>query len=370
MLNNHTIQHHTELLGQLAVSPLDIMRLFIEFTEEAAVTHADKKSIIDAFRRVVRTGVSGVADLDRSVPFETAVRESLVARQGRRMSTLADLRSYTTRMLKLGTLNSCLLRAITPDQCLTLLRSHFNSSPHVFRKAKAVLHSIFTYGIRRGWCSSNPVDFLETPPVYEERIVPLSGKQIRALMHECNREDMHEMRPCMLLLLWCGIRPGEVRRLKWGDIDKSEKVVYVDGRASKTGGPRAVPLRGKAKQLLKHANPSSLLIAPRNWVRLWKRLRARAGLTNWQRDAARHTFASLHLKRFHNLPQLQEEMGHRDCSLLRTRYLNLRHVSSSTARRFFDCIPADCHADSDSAETADLPLDNRGEELRILHNID
>ena len=34
MLNNHTIQHHTELLGQLAVSSLDIMRLFVEFAEE------------------------------------------------------------------------------------------------------------------------------------------------------------------------------------------------------------------------------------------------------------------------------------------------------------------------------------------------
>ena len=336
MLNNHTIQHHTELLGQLAVSSLDIMRLFVEFAEEAAVTHADKDSIINAFRRVVRTGVSGVADLDRSVSFETAVRESLQARRNRRESTLADRRSYTSRMLRLGTLRECLLRTITPDQCLSLLRAHFNTSPHVFRKAKTVLHSIFTYGIRRGWCSSNPVDSLETPPVYEERIVPLSSKQIRALMRECRKEDMREMLPSMLLLLWCGIRPGEVRRLKWGDIDKSEKVVYIDGRASKTGGPRAVPPRGKAKLLLEHTNPSSLLIAPRNWVRLWKRLRLRAGFINWQRDALRHTFASLHLKRFHNLPQLQEEMGHRDCSLLRTRYLNLRNVSASTARRFFE----------------------------------
>ncbi len=345
MNTNNSTQHHAELLGQLAVSSMDIVRLFIEFTEEAAVTHADKKSIIDVFRRVVRTGVSGVADLDRSVSFETAVKESLLARKNRRASTLADLRSYTSRMLELGNLRKCLLRSITSDQCSNLLHTHFNASPHIFRKAKAVLHSIFTYGIRRGWCSINPVDSLETPPVYEERIVPLSGSQIRALIRECHKEDMKQMLPCLLLLLWCGIRPGELRRLKWGDIDKREKVVYVDGRASKTGGPRAVPLRGKARLLLSHAYPSSRLIAPRNWVRLWKRLRLRAGLTNWQRDVLRHTFASLHLKRFHNLPQLQEEMGHRDCNLLRTRYLNLRHVSSSTARRFFDWSPTDCQAD-------------------------
>lgn len=330
----HTIEHH-ELVGKLAVSPLDIMRLFVEFAEEASVTESAKEEIISSFRRIIRSGVSSVAESERSVTFATAIRESLQVRQIRRPSTVADLRSYMNRMLDYAEYNDYTLRNITSEHCMTMLSELFGHSPHVFRKAKSVLHSIFSYGQRRGWCHFNPVKAIECPPVYEERIVPLSGCQIRALMRACRHEDLCSMRPAMQLLLWCGIRPGEVRRLHWRDIDRREKCVYIEGRVSKTGGPRAVPLRGAAKELLNHNCRGDELIAPKNWNRLWRKLRKRAGLHNWQRDVLRHTFASYHLKCFHNLPQLQEEMGHRDCNLLRTRYLNVRHVSTTTARRFF-----------------------------------
>lgn len=330
----HQIQQH-ELVGKLAVTPMDIMRLFVEFAEEAEVMTSAKEEIISVFRRIVRTGMNSVAELDKSVSFETAIRESLSVRQIRRPSTVADLRSYMNRMLDYAAYNDCPLRSITSEQCMELLQELFGHSAHVFRKAKSVLHSIFSYGQRRGWCHSNPVKAIECPPVYEERIVPLSGCQIRALMRACRQQDLISMLPSILLLLWCGIRPGEVRRLRWRDIDKREKCVYIEGRVSKTGGPRAVPLRGGARELLRYECDGDEFIAPKNWNRLWKKLRQRAGLVNWQRDVLRHTFASYHLKCFHNLPQLQEEMGHRDSNLLRTRYLNVRYVSTATARRFF-----------------------------------
>lgn len=330
----HLLQHQ-ELVGKLAVSPMDIMRLFVEFAEEAEVTASAKEEIISAFRRIVRTGVTSVAEQDKSVSFETAIHESLQMRKIRRPSTVADLRSYMNRMLDYAEFKHQPLRSITSEQCIDMLQQLFGHSAHVFRKAKAVLHSIFSFGQRRGWCQLNPVKAVECPPVYEERIVPLTGCQIRALMKACRQADLVSMLPATQLLLWCGIRPGEVRRLRWRDIDKREKCVYIEGRASKTGGPRAVPLRGGARELLQHNRSDDELIAPKNWNRLWRKLRKRAGLVNWQRDVLRHTFASYHLKCFHDLPQLQEEMGHRDSNLLRTRYLNVRHVSTATARRFF-----------------------------------
>lgn len=332
MLNQ---SRHNELVGKLAVSTTDIMRLFVEFAEEAAVTESAKEEIISAFRRIIRTGVSSLAEMEKSVSFRDAVYESLSVRQIRRPSTIADLRSYMQRMLDFEQLNDIPLRNIGSERCMEMLRQTFGHSAHVFRKAKSVLHSIFSYGQKRGWCEHNPVKAIECPPVYEERIVPLTGKQIRALMRACHHSDLRSMLPCMQLLLWCGVRPGEVRRLRWRDIDKREKVVYIESRVSKTGGPRAVPLRGAAKELLEYNKPGDELIAPRNWTRLWRRLRKRAGLKHWQRDVLRHTFASFHQKCFHNLSQLQEEMGHRDGNLLRTRYLNVRHVSTATARRFF-----------------------------------
>lgn len=162
-------------------------------------------------------------------------------------------------------------------------------------------------------------------------------RQVRTLVRVLELDEFRCMSAPIRLMLWCGVRPGEVRRLRWKDIDYREGVVYIDGSASKTGGARAVPLRGAAAALRKCRDMApSQYIAPRNWQRLWAALRLRADMPRWQRDALRHTFASYHLKHFHNLHLLQEEMGHWDASLLRTRYLNLRNLSSHSATAFFN----------------------------------
>lgn len=317
------------------VTSSDVARLFLEFTEVAKATGCGRDDLIDLFRRVVHAGVGHLFSGRESATFRQAVHASLAARQHRRPCTLADLRSYTCRFLKLEGLADCELRSITRQQCRHILKKSFSHSAHVYRKAKAILHSIFAYGFREGWCESNPVEGIESPPLQEERIEALTTRQIRAMVKACGAKDLLLMEPAFRLMLWCGIRPGEVRRLRWGDIDCREGVVYIESWASKTGGARAVPLRGGALALCHIRRPDDELIAPRNWIRLWAKLRRRAGMRRWQRDALRHTFASFHLKHFHNLSQLQEEMGHRDCTLLRTRYLNLRHVSTGAARRFF-----------------------------------
>ncbi len=217
-----------------------------------------------------------------------------------------------------------------------MLYNEFGHSLHSYRKAQSVLHSIFSYAMRQRWCDYNPAKAILRPPVIEQRIEILTIPQIQVLVR-CTHTigDLQSMDAALRLMLWCGVRPAEVRRLQWGDIDKIEKVVYIEGMNSKTGGARAVPLRGGALSLLQEQHPMDALIAPKDWNRLWKRLRCSAGFDAWQNDALRHTFASMHLKRFHNLLLLQEEMGHRNSVLLQTRYLNLRHLSRSAAARFF-----------------------------------
>ena len=63
---------------------------------------------------------------------------------------------------------------------------------------------------------------------------------------------------------------------------------------------------------------------PRNWLRRWQALRRAAGFRHgsWVPDVCRHSFASYHAAHFKNLPALQLEMGHRDLTLLRTRYVS------------------------------------------------
>ena len=107
----------------------------------------------------------------------------------------------------------------------------------------------------------------------------------------------------------------------------ADQVPIIRPQTSKTGGGRAVPLRGST-MLAPH-----LCVIPRNWHRRWRRLRQQAGFTHWVPDRCRHTFASYHASHFRNLPALQLEMGHSDLHLLRSRYM--RPVSAGDARQFW-----------------------------------
>ena len=72
------------------------------------------------------------------------------------------------------------------------------------------------------------------------------------------------------------------------------------------------------------------MICPANWLHHWRELRRSAGWSTparrWPQDALRHTFASYHLSHFRSFAELQLEIGHRDATMLRTRYVDMRGV--------------------------------------------
>lgn len=270
-----------------------------------------------------------------NVSFREAMEARVQAAEHRRRHTRRDLSSYTRRFLQYAAFADAPLHSIRAETCRAMLDEHFSHSPCVYRKAHSALHSIFAYGRRRRWCDYNPTEGIDLPPVKETTLKPLTLPQIRALLRACCGGSLKQMEPAVRLMLWCGIRPTEVQRLRWGDIDRRERCVYIEPNTSKTGGARAVPLRGGACALLHERHTSDEFIAPKNWQRLWCALRHRAKLMPWRQDTLRHTFASMHLKHFHNIGLLQEEMGHSSLNLLRTRYLNLRGISTTDAAQFF-----------------------------------
>lgn len=302
---------------------------FSSHSEEGNSVSGQLKAFLRAFEKAL-------LETESSVSFREAAHFSLQARAHRRPSTVADLRSYIKRMCEDSRFAEKAMRDISISDCREMLAGQFSHSAHSYRKAQSILHSIFGIAVRQQWCDDNPAKAILRPPVVEQRINVLTMEQIRKLITQCKtNQKLSAMDAPLRLMIWCGIRPAEVRRLRWADIDVSEKVVYVDASNSKTGGARSIPLRGGALSLLKEKHEAAQLIAPTNWNRLWKLLRIEAGFISWQNDALRHTFASMHLKKFHNLYLLQEEMGHHNSVLLQTRYLNLRGLHKNTATRYF-----------------------------------
>ncbi len=305
-----------ELLRGSPLTGMDAARLILECMEElgSGMERMDKESTIRQIRRVIRKGVHAIREEDRTVPLEEAAWKSVEARAGRRAVTLRDLRHFVRRILRVKGVAEYPLRTMTGAQCRHILADAFGNSPSSYRKGRAILHSIFAYGIRQEWCDSNPVDRIEVPRIQEKNITPLTLSEVKRLQRTTEQPRFRDMQLPLQLMLFCGVRPTEITRIQPKDIHWQDKELIIRPATSKTGGGRIIPLR--------NITPSNTTrIAPENWNKRWKALRQADGFTHWQADACRHTFASYHAAHFRNLTELQLEMGHRDTTLLRTRYI-------------------------------------------------
>ena len=305
------------LLAGTGVSETDAARLTLEAIETLGelATGASRPKLVTLLRRVIQAGVATVKAAEHTVSLREAAWASVDARKDLRPTTRRDLRHFVRRILRVEGAADMPLRSMSTADCKRILAAAFGSSPSSYRKGRVILSSVFSYGIRQEWADSNPVTRIEVPAVQEKHIEPLTPEEVEKLHEAASRPEFRDMRLSLSLMLYGGIRPTEVSRLEDGDINWAEGHVIIRPRASKTGGGRAVPLRG-VRGIRKRDRH-----IPRNWKRRWQALRRAAGFRHWVPDVCRHTFATYHAAMFRNLPELQLEMGHRDTSLLRSRYM-------------------------------------------------
>lgn len=310
MMNADTIAE--QLLEGTGLSVIDLARLALETIEELG--GRKRKNVLVRLRTVMRAGVQAIKDAERTVNFRKAAEQSIAERRDLRPTSLRDIRHYVRRFLKDAHFAARPLRAISVRECRELLQREFGHSPSSFVKARAILSSVFSFGMRQEWCDANPVSRITVPRVQETPIEPLTQEEISRLETTVEQPRFRDMKFSLHLLLYNGIRPTEVSRLRPEDIDKHARLIRIRSQVCKTGGGRILPLRGTIDE---HD-----ICIPRGWHHRWRELRREAGFSRWVPDVLRHTFASYHAAHFRNLPALQLEMGHRDLSLLRTRYIS------------------------------------------------
>lgn len=306
------------LLKDTNLTLCDATRLILEAIEKLEVsTHKiPREKLIGMLRDMIQKGVFAVKATTHTVTLETAIWSSIEARENLRPTSKRDLRHFARRILRVRGAAELPLRVITSAQCKKILSEAFGTSQSSYAKGRVILHSVFSFGIRQEWCDSNPVIRIKAPKIKEKIITPLSPSEVENLKKTASRPEFSDMKFSLNLMLYAGIRPTEVSRLRETDFYWDEQTVIIRSHVSKTGGGRSVSLEG-----LDHIKKSERYI-PKNWKRKWHALRRAAGYRNsWIPDICRHTFASYHAAYFRNLPALQLEMGHRDVSLLMSRYV-------------------------------------------------
>lgn len=197
-----------------------------------------------------------------------------------------------------------LISTIDSDELEFWLRGAFSSSGY---RAHAVrtIRPAFSWAVRRKWLQVSPFSFLERVRVKRKPIVIYSPAEAAALMRSCPMDA----RAAFALLLFAGVRPKELTRLKWGNI--RDGFVHITADIAKTQQVRNIDIESNLAAWLASTgehHPESP-ICPPNWVRRSRAIRAAAGVHSLP-DTPRHSYASYHLTTHKDLAALKANMGH------------------------------------------------------------
>ncbi len=319
---------------QSGIPLLDLLRLGLELTEYAGRLRG--KARMQRCRELIRLGAETLRQERRSTTLAKAMHAAHEERARRRPRTRNEFRSVCQRMLRASPeLARRSVRSITATECRRLLERAFHA-PRPLAKGRIILHGLFAFCQKQQWCNGNPVAAISPPALQEQEVRPLGVAELRRLLAAARQPEHRPCMPALGLMLWAGIRPAEVERIDWKDIDWHEKVITLRPRHAKTGGARHVTLHPVLAAWLHEAGVQRAgALCPRSWARRWQQLREAAGFTIWQQDALRHSFASYHVKKWHDYARLQLEMGHRSAELLRTRYLSMEGITAAQAEQFW-----------------------------------
>ncbi len=146
--------------------------------------------------------------------------------------------------------------------------------------------------------------------------------------------------PAMTVLFFAGVRPYEMMRLSWEQIDTETRVIRLTGEQTKTRTMRNVDLSDNAVAWLKAYTGTGLLVQSRQAYRcLQVKLMEACGIASWPTDVARHTYATMHYNAHQNAAATMAQLGHfGNPQTFVTHYKGVP-VSAADVKTFWSIVP-------------------------------
>ncbi len=211
----------------------------------------------------------------------------------------------------------------------------------VNRYLQAISHA-FTVAVREwGWIENSPVPRVRRLKEPRGRVRFLSDDERWRLLDACRESDEPRLYPLVLLAVSTGARSGELRSLRWPDIDLERGMAVL--HHTKNGERRAIPLAGPALEEMKQRSKvrridTDLVFAnalgntpfPR---KPWQRALQAAEIEDFRFHDLRHSAASYLAMSGATLAELAEILGHKTLAMVK-RYAHLteQHTSRVVAR--------------------------------------
>jgi integrase len=216
------------------------------------------------------------------------------------------------------------LSLVTTAQIETWLERF--KSPHSRATWLGRISSLFNWAVRKDYIEKNPCTKIDRIILDHGDPVTLTVKQAKTLLLNCPLW----LQPWLAFGMFAGVRPEEIQRLRWQDVNIETRTARVNG---KTRRRRLVPLEDAAIAILKECWQQEGNVAPsRSSVRRWIRKARHLIGGKWTPDILRHTAASMLLAKYGDAGKVATSLGNSPQILL-THYNN--PVTKEESDRFW-----------------------------------
>ena len=253
----------------------------------------------------------------KSVTLAVAWADYLKAKSGSSPIYLKNLKNCLGR---LSSLAAKVVAHITPAD----IEAAFVGIPPSSRQQIAkILCAVLNHTIKRDWLAINPMAKVDRIPVPKGETITLAPAQATALMQAAERRP--DFIAYHAIAMFAGVRPYELERLTWGEVDLVEGHITITAAQSKTNRRRIIPIEPNLKAWLERAVALGVKtagpIAPQKNLR--NRLvdfRKEAGFADWVQDVMRHSYASHWLAQNEDINRLTLALGHTSPTMLWKHY--------------------------------------------------
>lgn len=163
-----------------------------------------------------------------------------------------------------------------------------------------LLSSLLTTARREWrWISANPLSDVRRPQEPDHREVVITRRQIVKMLRTLNygnwpvRTVQQAVGMAFAMALCTGMRAGEICALKWDDVYEDHVVLHI----TKNGKRREVPLSSRAKMILERMRgfdeEKVFGLTSQSLDAMFRKYRARAGLSGFTFHDSRHTAATM-----------------------------------------------------------------------------
>lgn len=199
-----------------------------------------------------------------------------------------------------------------------------NVSNGTINRELDILSAAINYSVKHWeWPLQNPVKNMSLK-MPEGRLRWLTEDEARRLISAADSGLNHCLGAFIRLALNTGMRLNEMLKLEWHRVDLSNHRVHLEGRHTKSGRRRFIPLNRSAMQALRSLLEYRVEHCPRsNWVFVWpdgrrvtrlyeqfRTAKKRAGIEDFRIHDMRHTFASWLVSSGVPLTEVRDLLGH------------------------------------------------------------